>query len=409
MTAAALHTAPLRASSRKTRTPQRPQPYRLSNATMAMILTCYVLLCAGAGWLWFAGVGILSTLSGSLTCAMLLLGVMVNERRCGGFVETVRYGAIHMASICLVAGLYLWRQQSLPADFERTQGQMIIGPLAFLAFMAVINVAAIWLLKPNKNDTDKPKSEYDTTYEGPAPWKAWHIATAALGVVLAGASLITMWLPQVISIAPTAITRFTLNTIMDFEGQKGLSYYLMGQRTFDVGAVHQQGKLLKAQIKVLTPIVPFKLKSKDFSSGQALREYIDAKFDALSHGGKSPSDAMPYVQVSAEMTLKRSGLMGWDLASDGGLKEKLEQAQQSYEAGKAKLFVAPQNGMGNNPFGVLELSISAPFCLFISALMMLVSAGLAVRQGGPACLWVLCAGLACAITNYLQLMSFVLF
>lgn len=409
MTAAALHTAPLRASSRKTRTPQRPQPYRLSNATMAMILTCYVLLCAGAGWLWFAGVGILSTLSGSLTCAMLLLGVMVNARRSRGLVESIRYGAIHVASVCLVVGLYLWRQENLPADFERTQGQMIIGPWAFLAFMAVINVSVIWLLKPQKSEEDKPKSEYDTPYEGPAPWKAWHIATAALGVVLAGASLITMWLPQVISIAPTAITRFTLNTIMDFEGQKGLSYYLMGQRTFDVGAVHQQGKLLKAQVKVLTPVVPFDLQNKDLSSDQALREFIDAKFDALSHGGKSPSDAMPYVQVSAEMTLKRSGLMGWDLASDGGLKEKLEQAQQSYEAGKAKLFVAPQNGMGNNPFGVLELSISAPFCLFISALMMLVSAGLAVRQGGPACLWVLCAGLACAITNYLQLMSFVLF
>lgn len=408
MTTATLHAAPSRASSRKTQTPQRPQPYRFSNEIMA----CYVLLCSGAAWLWFAGVGILNTLSGSLTCAMLLLGVMVNARRSRGLVESIRYGAIHVASVCLVVGLYLWRQENLPADFERTQGQMIIGPWAFLAFMAVINVTAIWLLKLQKSETDKPKSEYDTSYTGPAPCQTWHIAAAALGVVLACASLITLWLPQVISSAPTAITRFALNTIMDFEGQndvKGLNYYLMGQRTFDVGNVRQEGNLLKAQIKVLTPVVPFELESKDFSSHEALREFIDAKYDALSHGGKSPSNAMPYVQVSAEMTLKRSGLMGWDLASDGGLKDQLEQAQKSYEEGKAKLFVVPQNGIGNNPFGVLELSISAPFSLFISALMMLVAAGLAVRQGGPACAWVLCAGLACAITNYLQLMSFVLF
>lgn len=214
----------------------------------------------------------------------------------------------------------------------------------------------------------------ETPNPKPSPsWRPLQMALAVVGVVVAIVGLVAILLPSIISTPEMAVMRHATTTVWDFEDQQGLSRELVGQRSLEISDVRKEDGLLKAQIQVDIPVIPFVLHHKNLSTYDALKEFQASKYIDQPSGGKSRVETMPFVRINAQVSFEPSGIMGWRVRDDGGLPLQIKQAQQNYEARTSKTakVIEKRDRAFNNPMSIKE-SISSGFMVVLLSVLMLV-------------------------------------
>lgn len=388
--------------------PRNPNwPYRFAAKTRRLAMLGYLLMGLLACWAWVKDPGVPGTIAGSLTCAMVIClgGIKLGspqkaiERETAGLQGT-SFIVVNGAFLLCAFGLFFWRESQVPDP----AGTQMIGVATF-AVCVILVLSFVELIWGADLRSFFIKGRYS--------WSPAKKYLAFCGLSLSIISLTAAWIPSLISTPQMAAGRFAANTVWNFEEKQHLSRHLVAQRSAFLTGIRREGDLIKAQITAQTPVTPFKLKS------ESAKEFIEAKSSAQ----KINETSTPHVEIEVEVTFERSGLMGWRMIDDGGLEQKLAQAQQSYEGGSAKIVKRPHLSGDTYTYDALKsLSDPIPSVMWTISLMCVacmfalasggdlrgVPRGMLSFIGSGSQAWMIAfAGVSSALANYSGLLSFV--
>ena len=397
--------------------PSNPSPnpgdgHRFPRKTRRWAALGYLILMLGAGFAWFQLTNVVGTICGALMGAMLANASMssrlpkdVAMRRAvtsSTIVESMesfaRYGTL--------IGLYFLRHETLPDDVEFSAAQEVIGPVALALFFITIAAAAEWIwgakeeaAESDQVVTDKQKCADNTQANEARPWSKKNEAMAWAGGLLATISMVFMYAPSVLSTPEMAVNRFAVRTVLDFAGKQELAYHLVGMREYSFSNIRKEGQLLKAEVRVETPVLAYAPKHKNANTRAARKEFFDAKYAKKRDGSENKEGNIPFVMITSEVTFEPSGIAGWRVIDDGGLAKRIEQAQQDYEAKTAKVIDKHNNPL-RNPFGMRETWTDGLMSVLLVLMVMSSVFIMVVSTDGRLAWTVVASGVLCVVINH---------
>lgn len=180
------------------------------------------------------------------------------------------------------------------------------------------------------------------------------LAALALSVVLQVVALKPGWF----STPEVALNRYILTSLLDFKSKDELAYSLASLTNVSVVSTEQDSETFTANLRIVTPVVPFGLTHEQVNTHSALR-----KFNAL------PPDQELYATLSDKVVLRKSGL-GW-IVAEHSIDIDPVNVSRAYLAGDLPAAVMDKVIFPINAFGALDY-ITRPFNLAYSLMVSIL-------------------------------------